>query len=167
MNGHKESIRAASFIWRNNLTKRLTWKLKDNRLWAFVYDMQLFLMNDDNGGLQAAKLWNQIEEMNSIFGDNIENIQTQFNKLSYEIYDYLGDHNDEASFKQALLLYKGVGTLQNITRAFEIWDNVIIDSVSGRFSHKNLIPAIVAKYYYYRKTLCPVPPKRPRSVRFW
>ena len=153
MTGHKEAVKAASFIWSNNLTKNLTWKLKDSRLWAFFFDMQLLFLNENIGGLNAARIRHQIHEMKNSFNDKIEFVKTQFDKLSFEIYDYLSDRNSEATFNQAMMLYQGIGTNKNTTRAFEIWENMIESSLNGNISLNNFAPALLAKSYYSAKEI--------------
>lgn len=91
--------------------------------------------------------------MKNSFNDKIEFVKTQFDKLSFEIYDYLSDRNSEATFNQAMMLYQGIGTNKNTTRAFEIWENMIESSLNGNISLNNFAPALLAKSYYSAKEI--------------
>lgn len=146
LTGHKDSIRAAAYMWKNSEIS-FKCRLGHRSLCAFVYYMQLFFFNDNQAGIEAGRLLTQIPEIAKYSPNISEDAVTVSRKLSLSLFDYLASKNIEAKFNKAYVIASQ--KLGDLDDALTIWDTMITDAWNGDIDFKNLMPAVIAKYYYF------------------
>ena len=71
-----------------------------------------------------------------------------YSDLTKQIYSIDNLENPELDFNRAAMLYTGIGLDENKSAAIEIWDQMIDHSLESKIDSNNLIPSVMAKYYY-------------------
>ena len=127
LNGRLLCIKAAAFMWENNLTQSLTWRLGPHNICASYYHFQLYL----KGAQSMLKISRIISKFTS-----------PTSPLVHKIYKHLSNTEPEAEIR---LLYQFPSNPQTLHSSLS---SCISKSLSNQIDIKHLLPWSLLKLYY-------------------
>lgn len=142
---HPESIRAAGFIWANNMTQELTCQFGHPLFCAATYYLRGVMQDDVDSGIELAKVNIEISLLNHATTSNVRETMIVAAIDSYENFQNRSDH---AKFNNALMAYEGTQSVEaNSTKTHQLLDELIENGWEKGIKFMSLLPTYLTKYY--------------------